>query len=287
MQIDQEHTQVRRVYTPTSPIRHPRTLLSDMAAGVRGSRHMAWRLATRDIAAQYRQTFLGYFWAVAPPLATTIVWAALNGSHFVSIDTGSLPYVVFALTGTIFWQLFFDCLNAPLRQLGANRSLLNRVNFPPESLILSGLIQVLFSYLIKLVLLAVVVVAYGVTVHWAAIGIILPAVGFIATGFALGMFIAPIGLLYRDVEQALPIVVAPLMLLTPVVYPAPASGSLSRIMSWNPLTPLLDTTRALLYGGDVPILGCAAVTLAALMVIAVTWTAYRLAMPMLIERIEA
>jgi lipopolysaccharide transport system permease protein len=284
---DEHAGAVTRVYTPGSPVRTPRLLLAGMAAGVRDSRHLAWRLAVRDITAQYRQTFLGYFWAIAPPLANTLVWALLNRSSFVSIDSGPLPYVVFALTGTIFWQLFVDSLSAPLRQLSANRNLLNRVNFPAESLLLSGGIQVLFSFAIKLLLLTATLIVYSVAVHATAVWVVLPATGLLLSGFALGMVIAPLGLLYRDVDQALPIVVAPLMLLTPVVYTQPSSGLLEPIMAVNPLTPLMNATRALLYGGDVPWLACLLVSLAALTLAAFSWAAYRLAMPLLIERMEA
>jgi lipopolysaccharide transport system permease protein len=284
---DEHAGAVTRVYTPGSPIRTPRIFLAEMAAGARDSRYLAWRLAVRDITAQYRQTLLGYFWAVAPPLANTLVWALLNRSSFVSINSGPLPYVVFALTGTIFWQLFFDSLTAPLRQLSANRNLLNRVSFPAESLLLSGGIQVLFSFVIKLVLLAGALVVYGVSLRGSAVGIVLPAVALLLVGFGLGMIIAPLGILYRDIDQALPIVIAPLMLLTPVVYTQASSGLLERIMAVNPLTPLMNTTRALLYGGSVSLLACVLVALGGLTIATISWATYRLAMPMLVERLEA
>ncbi|MHB8693431.1 MAG: ABC transporter permease [Solirubrobacteraceae bacterium] len=276
-----------RVYTPESPIRQPAVLFASMIAALRESRTLAWRLAVRDIAAQYRQTMLGYVWSIAPPLATTLVWALLNGSQIVTIKTGAIPYPIFALTGTIFWQLFFDSLNAPLKQLGANRSMLNRVNFPPEALLLSGLLQVLFSFGIKLIVLIVGLLIYGVSVQWTAVAVLIPACGLIVIGMAIGMFLAPLGLLYKDIDQALPVIVGPLMLFTPVVYTQATSGFLARIMDVNPLTPLLNVARGLLYGGPKEFLAFALVSSGALLAAALGWTAYRLAMPVLIERIEA
>src|SRR5207302_4710330 len=71
--------------------------------------------------------------------ALPILRGAFNAS--TNRNQKMLPYAVYALTGSIFWFLFVDALNAPLRQLNSNRSMLNRVNFPPEALILSGIGQ--------------------------------------------------------------------------------------------------------------------------------------------------
>ncbi|AGA35478.1 ABC-2 type transporter-like protein [Thioalkalivibrio nitratireducens DSM 14787] len=49
-------------------------------------RGVAWRLAVRDISAQYRQTALGLMWALILPLANTAVWIFLNGSGIVQVS---------------------------------------------------------------------------------------------------------------------------------------------------------------------------------------------------------
>ena len=54
-------------HTPESKIRHPLDLMKEMFQDLGASQELAWRLVIRDISAQYRQTALGYFWAVFPP----------------------------------------------------------------------------------------------------------------------------------------------------------------------------------------------------------------------------
>lgn len=252
------------------------------------ARTLAWRLVVRDLSAQYRQTILGYLWAVLPVVVMTLIWVALNRSNVVHVTTGSVPYPVYALTGMVFWQLFLDALNAPLLQLNTNRTMLNRVNFPVEALLMSGIAQVLFSFAIKLVVLAVALVAFQVPVEWTAAFVWAPAFGILMVGTVLGVLLAPFGLLYKDVPQALLVIVSPLMLLTPVVYPPPAQGLIGTVMRWNPLTPLFVVMRDLLYGkvgAYVP--GFALVCGATLAVAGLGWLVFRLAMPLLVERIEA
>jgi len=244
----------------------------------------------RDITAQYRQTALGYAWAVLPALMLTLVWAILNSSSILNVNTNSaLPYAVFALTGTIFWQLFIDALNAPLSQLSGNRTMLVRVRFPPEALLFSGLVQVAFSFVIKLALLGVVLAAYETPIRWTAIFIPMPALAIAALGTVVGGLLTPLGALYKDIQQGLTAVVMPLLFVTPVFYPPPAAGPLAKIMKFNPLTPLFEATRALLYGGPIAphVASFAAVFGASIALAFLGWLLLRLVMPLLIERMEA
>jgi len=45
-------------------MRHPVRMLADMLHDLIAGRELAWQLAVRDIKAQYRQAFLGIFWAL-------------------------------------------------------------------------------------------------------------------------------------------------------------------------------------------------------------------------------
>ncbi len=69
------------IYTPDSSLARPGKMLRDMFHDLWSGRELAWRLAVRDISAQYRQAFLGILWAFILPLANTLTWILLNGCH--------------------------------------------------------------------------------------------------------------------------------------------------------------------------------------------------------------
>jgi lipopolysaccharide transport system permease protein len=277
-----------RVYTPESPVPHPLTLVRQALRELGVARGLAWRLAIRDISAQYRQTFLGYLWTLLPAVMMTLVWVVLNKASVVHITTGTVPYAVFALTGTIFWSLFLDGLNSPLNQLAGNRAMIIRVQFPPEALILSGILQVAFSFVIKFALLLVVIFALSAPLQWTATLVVIPATAFVAFGVVVGVLLAPLGALYKDVQQGLLAIVMPLMFLTPVIYPPPSTGTLATLMRYNPLTPLFGMTRYLMFGtGSAPITGFAIVFGGTLVVGILGWLLFRLVMPVLVERMDA
>jgi len=277
-----------RIYTPDSPVREPLTFLRQMLRDARAARILAWRLFVRDISAQYRQTAIGYLWAALPAVFTALVWVALQAVGLLSVNTGRIPYIAYVLAGMMFWQLFVDAVNAPLKMLGQNRSMLNRINFPTEAIFASGVAQVLFSFAIRLVVLGIVLAAVGAPVKWAAPGILLPGFALLLFGTALGLLLAPIGVLYQDIQQALNTFIAPLMFLTPVIYSAGAGGVLGKITRVNPLTPMFEVMREFLFGGVGPYLIELGIVSAVMLVLAFAgWVVYRLSLPMLIERIEA
>ena len=71
---------ITTVYTPDSSLANPRKMVAEMFRDLFRGREMAWRLAVRDIQAQYRQTYFGILWAFIGPLATTITWIFLSAA---------------------------------------------------------------------------------------------------------------------------------------------------------------------------------------------------------------
>ena len=263
-------------------------MVKDMFRDLAISSGLAWRLMVRDISSQYRQTFLGYLWAILPPLATSLTFILLNHAKIFEIKNMRIPYPVFVMTGTIFWQLFVDALNAPLKMVSANKSMLSKVNFPKEALILSGVAQVLFSFFIKMFLLFATIILFRVSISWTVVFVPVIVFGFIILGTLIGVFLVPIGTLYQDIQQGLIILITLFMFFTPVVYLPPEKGIMAVIFKFNPLTPLLMSTRELMFAGSTAFFGKSIlVIVAALFLTTLGWVVYRISLPILIERMEA
>jgi len=276
------------IYTPESALASPGRMLRAMFGDLAAGRELAWRLAVRDIRAQYRQAFLGILWAFIIPLVNAIAWIFLNGSGIISVADTSLPYPVYAFTGTMLWAIFMEALNAPLQQVNAARGMLAKLNFPREALIVSGLYQVLFNAAIKLVLLLCVLFLFGITPGWGVILFPLGVVSLLLVGTAVGLLITPVGLLYTDVGRALPLLMQFLMFVSPVVFPVPETGWAATLFHLNPLTPVILAGRGWLTGASPAALdGFLLVNSVAFLLLLSVWAVYRVAMPILIERMSA
>lgn len=252
------------------------------------SRELARRLVVRDISAQYRQTLLGYFWAVFPPLVSSLVFVLLRSSAVMDVNDTGIPYPAYVMMGTVFFQLFVDALNAPLKMVTESKAILTKINLPREAFILSGIGQVLFSFSIKLVLLVGIFVYFKISVSWTTIFIPVPLLGLLLLGTMMGILLIPVGLLYKDIQSALLVATSGLIFLTPVAYPPTIEGILGKIMRLNPITPLLMGAKDLVTHGIPGNLGLFFIvfglTLAFLLI---GWLVYRLALPIIIERIGA
>ena len=105
------------------------------------SRRLIWLLILRDISVRYRQSILGYVWAVIPQLATVGVFALLHASRVLPIGGTRITYVAYALWGVGAWQLFAGCLSSCMTSLVSSGTLVTKVNFPREALVIAALGQ--------------------------------------------------------------------------------------------------------------------------------------------------
>lgn len=262
------------VYSSDAELRHPGRFFQGAWEDLRRTPRVAWRLFRSGVQARYRRTWLGYLWLLLPTAGTAAVWVYVRSRGVIETGSIRVPYVVYALSGTILWQVFAEALMAPLQQLTANRQLITRNRVPHEALILAGVLETLLNSLVRFILLAAVMIWMGVSPGREVLLVPFGVIALALLGLALGVLAAPAGLLYEDVARLLTLFTGFWFFLTPVVYPAPASG----VMRLNPVTPLLETTRQWLTS-PAPLAGFAWVTASATAALLLAWLLQRLARP--------
>lgn len=276
------------VYSADSQVRRPRQLARAMVRDLAQARELSWRLCVRDIRALYRQSLLGVLWSFAPPVVTALIFILLQQANVLNLAETSIPYPVYVLTGTILWQVFTESLNAPLRSVKASQSMLVRINFPREALIISAMLVVLFNLLIKTAVLAALFLWFRVPLTWGVLAATVPVLMLVLLGIGAGLLLTPVGMLYSDVTAALPTLTQILFFLTPVVYAPPQTFPLSLIVALNPVSPLLIAARDLAVTGELnnPVGFFLASALALLLLLA-GWIIFRISLPIVIERVGA
>lgn len=288
MATEQQTALKETVYSPDSALRNPGALLVGMLQDLIHSWELAWRLFLRNISARYRQTFFGYLWAIAPPLLTSAIWIFLNSQKILNFQETRVPYPLYVLVGTVIWQVFVNSINTPIVVVNGSASMIAKINFPREALILTAFLEILFSLAFQLVLLAGVFLYFQVplslNIIWAMGGIL----SVVMAGMMVGTLLTPMSILYGDVQRALPMILQPLFYLTPIVYATPKTGIGSILATINPIAPPIRFTRELVTTGEVvclqPTLIIAGATVVLLLI---GWILYRVAMPHLVERISS
>ncbi len=263
------------------------TYLKDIMNSLPQAHELGFRLFKRNLSALYRQSLLGFGWALLPPLATAALWIFLRGNNVVSMEDTGVPYPVFVVIGTMLWQVFSEAVLAPLAQVTENKAMISKINIPREGLLLAGLYQLVFNTIIKIFLLVVVFLAFRQTISLASL--VFVPVGLFAiglAGFSIGLLLTPFGMLYQDINRGLTVLLPFLMYLTPTVYPAPREGVIGLVMKFNPIAIFITQTRNWFTAQPVYDMQFFWIyTFVFALIFLVALVIYRISMPMIIERI--
>src|SRR5436190_13906921 len=93
-------------------------------------RELLYQMTRRDLLLRYKQTVMGFGWAVFMPVINTILFAVVF-MRVAPNDVG-VPYPLFAYTGLLAWNFFASSLRFSVSSLTANINLVAKVYFPRE-----------------------------------------------------------------------------------------------------------------------------------------------------------
>ena len=88
-----------------------------------------YTLAYRDLRVRYAQTFLGLFWAFLQPAATLLIFILIFGKA-MKVDTGDVPYPLYALTGMTAWSYFSFVLSQSGQSIIGAQEMVKKIYFP-------------------------------------------------------------------------------------------------------------------------------------------------------------
>jgi lipopolysaccharide transport system permease protein len=208
----------------------------------------------RDFVSVYKQTVLGPLWLFIQPLFTTITFYFVF-SKIAKIPTDNVDPILFYLSGITLWNYFSDCFSKTSNTFVANAGIFGKVYFPR----LTTPISIVISNLIKLgiqVLLFVGIALYRLYFHGAQINInatilLLPILILLMAimGLGLGIIFSALTTKYRDLSFLLTFGIQLLMYATPIIYPLSfTTGKLHQILSYNPITPIIENFRYAFFG---------------------------------------
>ena len=217
-------------------------------------RHLLGSLIRRDFLVNYQQTILGPVWIILQPVLTLIVFV-LVFSHWMRVDTGTSPPVLFFLCGIILWNLFNDLFTGSAFIFSQYNYLYSKVYFPRLIIHLSVAGTHLLRFLIQCVFLVMTILYYVLFrdfspgLHWQLL--ILPVFILLVVLFALalGLSFSILTARYRDLTNIVYLGVRLFMFVTPVIYPLSVIPENIRwVANINPLSPLFEAFRYALLG---------------------------------------
>jgi lipopolysaccharide transport system permease protein len=240
-------------------------------------RDLLYFLTWRDISVRYKQTVLGFLWAILQPFLTMVVFAIFLG-RLAGIPSDGVPYPVFSYLGLLPWTYFSGAVTRAGTSVVGNAHLLTRVYFPRVLVPLSATLSALVDFAIASLVLGGLMAWYGIVPARTAV-LLLPLAALTAlTATGIGMWLAALNVRYRDVQHAIPFLMQLWMFATPVVYPASLVPAGWRpLFALNPMTGIIEACRAAVLGTalDWPSLGISALSAAVLVALG-AWQFHRM-----------
>ncbi len=215
-------------------------------------RDLLWLWSVREIRVRYKQSMLGIVWAILQPLVLTLVFTIVF-SWIVRIDTGDIPYPIFAYTAMVPWTFLATSISFGIPSLIGNMNLVTKVYFPREILPLASISAAFLDFLVASAILGLMFLYYdllpGGLVLWVVplLGIqIVLTIGVTLLGAAAIVFL-------RDVRFVIPLFTQIWFYATPVIYPVElVPEQLQPIYFLNPMAGVIDGYRRVLLMGLEP-----------------------------------
>ena len=215
-------------------------------------RELLYFLTWRDVKVRYKQTAIGVLWAILQPVLTTVIFTVIF-STIARFESQSVPYPLFALSGFLVWLFIFNSISFAANSLIGNSNLVTKVYFPrlivPVSATLSGLFDLLISFLVLAVVMIYYVSKSMVALSWQIFSAPFFILLAVLLSIGLGNLFSALNVRFRDVKFALPFALQVWMFASPIFYPPEILSEKARfVLAFNPLTGILQGFRASLFG---------------------------------------
>ena len=198
-------------------------------------------LIWRDIKIRYKQSIMGFFWAVLMPilivgsgLIVMVVFSTISGRPINKTDVLSVA------AKAVPWAFFVAAIRFGTNSLVANKELVTKIYFPRAIMPLASVFASFFDFIVAESVLALVLVIarVGISVQLLWFPVLLAVLLVFTAGLAL--LLACANLFFRDVKYLVEVVLTYGIFFTPVFYSAAKLGKWGWILMLNPLGPILE-----------------------------------------------
>lgn len=206
----------------------------------------------RDIKVKYKQTILGFIWAVLQPFLMMLIFTFFF-SRTLQISTNGIPAPIFYYSGLMLWNLFSSGLSSAGNSMVSNAQIIKKIYFPRLIIPISSVLVSLFDFLMALSVFILMLLYYEITDanfrinYLAFLGFtVLSILISVLTTFGFGSLLAALNVQYRDFRYIIPFLIQFLLFVTPVIYPISILSDhpfVQYLLAINPMTGAISLGR--------------------------------------------
>lgn len=236
----------------------PRTTPLAIVRDVYRYRYLLKTMLWREIHGRYRSSLLGVLWSFITPLLmlgvyTFVFTVVFQARWNIEAEHGRGTFALVLFAGLTIHGLMAEVLGRSPGLMYEHGNYVKRVVFPLQILPLVPCLSALFHFFISVLVLLLVMLLLGHPLHatilWLPV-VVAPLLPLLA---GVGWLLSALGTYVRDISHVSGLLVTVLLFVSPVFFPADALGETFRyLMLANPLTIIIEQTRAVLLWGQAP-----------------------------------
>jgi lipopolysaccharide transport system permease protein len=227
-------------------------------------RELLATLAWKSITLRYKQAYLGIAWAILKPLMLMLIFSLVRS--FVGIESGNIPYPILTFAALMPWTFFQESTSEGVNSVVGNSALIKKIYFPREIFPITSVLTKLVELGINFLILAGLMVWYDMVPSMYILWV--PVIVFytMLAALTIAFFGAAVNVYYRDIGQALPVLLSLVMYASPVIYPLQLvkdkllvqqaagdwSNTLYTLYTLNPLAGIIDAFQSAVLRGAPP-----------------------------------
>ncbi|MBO7336707.1 MAG: ABC transporter permease [Lachnospiraceae bacterium] len=226
------------------------------------------QLVKKEIKLKYRSSYLGVIWTLLEPLLTMIVLTVVFTRLF-GRDTNDYP--VYILTGRLLFTFYSGSTMAALKSVRSHAGMIKKVYVPKYMYPLSGILSNYVTFLISLIVLAVVSLVRGVYPTLWLFQALVPLIVVFFLALGTGLILSTVAVFFRDLEYLWGVATMIIMYASAIFYKTETVATERNIWIFrlNPVYAVIDNFRSAVFGGpmDLGLTAYAAGVSAALVVL--------------------
>ncbi len=215
-------------------------------------RELIYFMTWRNLKVRYKQTVLGFLWAVLRPFLAMVVFSIFFG-EFAKVPTDGVPYPIFSYSGLLPWELLSMAIVHASTSLVQSSHMITKVYFPRIILPMASVLSGVVDFLIAFVVLLAMMLFYKVQITLSLLTLPLFLIMTIITALGVGFWLSALNVLYRDINYILPFLNQMWFFISPITYASsmvPAQYQI--IYALNPMKGIVDGFRWAILGTNPP-----------------------------------
>ncbi len=208
-------------------------------------RELLYMIVRRDIKVRYKQSIMGFMWAVLMPVLIVLSGIVVRYAYALAAHTPlRTSDIASVAVKALPWAFLVSSIRFACLSLINNRDLVTKIYFPKEIFPIAAVMASLFDLFVAsgalIVFLLIIRTGWGLYLFWAPVLLLMMVL--LATG--VGMVVSAASLFFRDVKFVVEVFLTFGIFFTPVFYDVAMFGDKGKWLLLNPAAPILDGLSA-------------------------------------------